>query len=160
MLFRSSSRIQNYAQKSLAFLYTNDENSETEIKKTLPFTTATKQKKYYMLGTSLVVHWVRLHTPNAGGLGSIPDGRTKIPQAAQRAAKKKDIWGFLVLNASILKNWTSVTEIFVGIFQTWRKQNLTKNISQVVWKEAKELAKSREEKMKSPLHLRNRIKSK
>ena len=30
------------AQKSLAFLYTNDEKSEREIKKTLPFTTATK----------------------------------------------------------------------------------------------------------------------
>ena len=30
------------AQKSLAFLYTNDKNSEREIKETLPFTTATK----------------------------------------------------------------------------------------------------------------------
>ena len=30
------------AQKSLAFLYTNDEKSEREIKETLPFTTATK----------------------------------------------------------------------------------------------------------------------
>ena len=29
------------AQKSLAFLYTNDETSEIEIKETLPFTTAT-----------------------------------------------------------------------------------------------------------------------
>ena len=29
-------------QKSLAFLYTNDEKSEREIKETLPFTTATK----------------------------------------------------------------------------------------------------------------------
>ena len=29
------------AQKSLAFLYSNDEKSEREIKKTLPFTTAT-----------------------------------------------------------------------------------------------------------------------
>ena len=29
------------AQKSLAFLYTNDEKSESEIKKTLPFTIAT-----------------------------------------------------------------------------------------------------------------------
>ena len=96
----------------------------------------------------MAVQWLGLCALTAEGPGSIPDGRTKIPQAAQRAAKKKDIWGFLVLNASILKNWTSVTEIFVGIFQTWRKQNLTKNISQVVWKEAKELAKSREEKMK------------
>ena len=24
-------------------------------------------------GTCLVVQWIRLHTPNAGGLGSIPD---------------------------------------------------------------------------------------
>ena len=31
------------AQKSLAFLYTNDEKSESEIKETLPFTTATKR---------------------------------------------------------------------------------------------------------------------
>ena len=30
------------AQKSLVFLYTNDEISEREIKETLPFTTATK----------------------------------------------------------------------------------------------------------------------
>ena len=34
------------AQKSLAFLYTNDEKSESETKKTFPFTTATKRKKY------------------------------------------------------------------------------------------------------------------
>ena len=31
------------AQKSLAFLYTNDEKSESEIKKTLSFTIATKE---------------------------------------------------------------------------------------------------------------------
>ena len=30
-------------QKSLAFLYTNDEKSEREIKETLPFTIATKE---------------------------------------------------------------------------------------------------------------------
>ena len=34
------------AQKSLAFLYTNDEKSEREIKETLPFTIATKRVKY------------------------------------------------------------------------------------------------------------------
>ena len=34
------------AQTSLALLYTNDEKSEREIKKTLPFTTATKRIKY------------------------------------------------------------------------------------------------------------------
>ena len=40
------------AQKSLAFLYTNDEKSEREIKETLPFTTATKRIKY--LGINLI----------------------------------------------------------------------------------------------------------
>ena len=39
------------AQKSLAFLYTNEEKSEREIKETLPFTTATKRIKY--LGMNL-----------------------------------------------------------------------------------------------------------
>ena len=39
------------AQKSLAFLYTNNERSEREIKETLPFTTATKSIKY--LGVNL-----------------------------------------------------------------------------------------------------------
>ena len=34
------------AQKSLAFLYTNDEKSEREIKETLPFTIATKRIKF------------------------------------------------------------------------------------------------------------------
>ena len=34
------------AQKSLAFLHTNDKKSEREIKETLPFTTATKRIKY------------------------------------------------------------------------------------------------------------------
>ena len=39
------------AQKSPAFLYTNDEQSEREIKETLPFTIATKRIKY--LGINL-----------------------------------------------------------------------------------------------------------
>ena len=39
------------AQKCLAFLYTNDEKSEREIRETLPYTTATKRIKY--LGINL-----------------------------------------------------------------------------------------------------------
>ena len=39
------------AQKSLAFLDTNDEKFERKIKETLPFTTATKRIKY--LGINL-----------------------------------------------------------------------------------------------------------
>ena len=53
-LISESGKVAGYkinAQKSLAFLYTNDEKSETEIKETLPFTTATKKIKY--LGINL-----------------------------------------------------------------------------------------------------------
>ena len=35
-----------YAQKSLAFLYTNDEKSEREMKEKFPFTIVTKRIKY------------------------------------------------------------------------------------------------------------------
>ena len=38
-------------QKSLAFLYTNDEKSEREMKETIPFTIATKRINY--LGINL-----------------------------------------------------------------------------------------------------------
>ena len=34
------------AQKLLAFLYTNNENSERAVKESIPFTTATKRIKY------------------------------------------------------------------------------------------------------------------
>ena len=65
-------------QKSLAFLYTNDEKSEREIKETLPFTTATKRIKYLginvpketkdlyaenyktLMRASLVAQWLRI----------------------------------------------------------------------------------------------------
>ena len=44
--FGKVARYKINAQKSLAFLYTNDEKSEREIKETLSFTTATKRIKY------------------------------------------------------------------------------------------------------------------
>ena len=50
------------AQKSLAFLYTNDKKSEREIKETLPFTTATKRNKY--LGINLPKETEDLYTEN------------------------------------------------------------------------------------------------
>ena len=38
-------------QKSLAFLYTNNEKSEKEIKESIPFTIATKRIKYLGINT-------------------------------------------------------------------------------------------------------------
>ena len=44
--FGKVARYKINAQKSLAFLYTNDEESQREIKETFPFTIATKRIKY------------------------------------------------------------------------------------------------------------------
>ena len=49
-------------QKSLAFLYTNNENSEREIKETIPFTILTKRIKY--LGINLPKEAKELYTEN------------------------------------------------------------------------------------------------
>ena len=50
------------AQKSLAFLYTNNEKSEREIKQSIPFTIATKRIKY--LGINLPNEMKELYTEN------------------------------------------------------------------------------------------------
>ena len=50
------------AQKSLAFLYTNDEKYDREVKETLPFTIATKRIKY--LGINLPKETKDLYAEN------------------------------------------------------------------------------------------------
>ena len=37
-----------------------------------------KVKTWCIVGTSLVVQWLRLHALNAGGIGSVPGWGTKI----------------------------------------------------------------------------------
>ena len=49
-------------QNSLAFLYTNNEKTEREIKETIPFTTATKRIKY--LGINLPKETKNLYIEN------------------------------------------------------------------------------------------------
>ena len=51
-----------YTQKSLAFLYTNNEKPEREIKESIPFTTTTKRIKY--LGINLPKETKELYTKN------------------------------------------------------------------------------------------------
>ena len=48
-LINEDSKVAGYkinTQKSLAFLYTNNEKTERDIKETIPFTIATKRIKY------------------------------------------------------------------------------------------------------------------
>ena len=58
-------------QKSLALLYTNNEKSEREIKKSIPFTTATKRIKY--LGINLPKDTKELYTENKTLMKEIKD---------------------------------------------------------------------------------------
>jgi len=64
-LFSEFSKVEGYkinTQKSLAFLYTNNEKSEREIKESIPFTTATKRVKY--IGINLPKDTKELYTEN------------------------------------------------------------------------------------------------
>ena len=64
-LINEFSKVSGYkvnTQKSLAFLYTNNEKSEREIKESIPFTIATKRIKY--LGINLPRETKGLYTEN------------------------------------------------------------------------------------------------
>ena len=63
-------------QKSLAFLYTNNEKSEREIKESVPFTIATRRIKY--LGINLPKETKELYTENYKALmKEIKDNRNR-----------------------------------------------------------------------------------
>ena len=64
-LISEFSKVSGYkinTQKSLAFLYTNNEKSERTIKQSMPFITATKRIKY--LGINLPRETTELYTEN------------------------------------------------------------------------------------------------
>ena len=64
-LISELSKVEGYiinTQKSLAFLYTNNEKSEREIKESIPFTIATKRITY--LGINLLRRKKELYTEN------------------------------------------------------------------------------------------------
>ena len=58
-----------------------------------PLPSAGRQKwwddKRLTIGSSLAVQWLRLHGPNAGGMGSIPDLGTEISHAMQPKKERK-----------------------------------------------------------------------
>ena len=60
--FSKVARYKINTQKSLAFLYTNNDKSEKEIRESIPFTTATKRIKY--LGINLPKETKELYTKN------------------------------------------------------------------------------------------------
>ena len=63
------------------------EISQREKEDTVWFHLYMESKNQNKWGTSLVVQWLRIHAPNAGGTGSVPGWGIKIPHAAQHGQK-------------------------------------------------------------------------
>ena len=66
----------------------------TITENTLFYTVNTTNDKNMFQGTSLVVQWVRLHAPNAGGPGSIPGQEMRsacMPQLRSPHAATKSL---------------------------------------------------------------------
>ena len=77
-LISEFSKVSEYkinTQKPLAFLYTNNEKSEREIKESIPFTIATKRIKY--LGINLPKETKELYMENYKTLKDIKDDINK-----------------------------------------------------------------------------------
>ena len=107
------------AQKSLAFLYTNDEQSEREIKETLPFTIAAKRMKY--LGTNLLKETKDLYAENYKTLmKEIKDGTNRW-----RDITCSWIGRINIVEMTILQIQCNPHQTTTGIFHRTRTKNFT-----------------------------------
>ena len=121
--FGKEARYKINAQKSLAFLYTNDEKSEREIKEILPFTIATKRIKY--LGINLPKETKDLYAENY---------KTLMKEIKDDTHRWRDIPCTLIGRINIVKMTTTQSNLQIqcnpyritdGIFFRTRTKNLT-----------------------------------
>ena len=111
-------------QKSLAFLYTNNEKSEREVKESIPFTTATKRIKY--LGINLPKKTKELYTENYKTLmKEIKDDINRWREIPCSLVGRINIVKMTILPNAIYRFNEIPYQITNGIFPRTRTKNFT-----------------------------------
>ena len=111
-------------QKSLAFLYTNNEKSEREIKESIPFTIATKRIKY--LGINLPKETKELYTENYKTLmKEIKDDINRWRDIPCSWVGRINIVKMTILPNAIYRFNATPYQITNGIFHRTRTKNFT-----------------------------------
>ena len=125
MLSSEFSKVAGYkvnTQKSLAFLYTNNEKSERVIKESIPFTIATKRNKY--LGINLPKETKELYTLNYKKLmKEIKDDINRWRDIPCSWVGRINIVKMTILPNALYKIQCNPYQITNGIFHRTRTKN-------------------------------------
>ena len=131
-LIKQFSKVAGYktnTQKSLAFLYTNNEKSEREIKELIPFTIATKRIKY--IGINLPKETKELYTENYTTLmKEIKDDINRWRSIPRSWVGRINIVKMTVLPNAIYRFNVIPIKLSMAFFK-----KLEQNISQFIWKQ-------------------------